>query len=67
MIVFIVLFLERHCQYVLKIIRFGTSHEKSFLMFGVSNIKHLTHLMKTLLALLTSNGRKKILVDICNT
>jgi len=34
--------IEWYCSYVIKIMAFGTSHERDFLMFGVSNAKYLT-------------------------
>ena len=40
--------MERYCSCVSKLITFRTSHEKGFLVFGVSNAKYL--------AFGTSNG-----------
>ena len=34
--------MEQYCSCVVKIITFGTSHERGFLMFGVPNAKYLT-------------------------
>ena len=33
--------MERYCSCVVKIITFGTSHKRGFLVFGVSNAKYL--------------------------
>ena len=33
--------MERYCSCVLKIITFGTSHKRGFLVFGVPNAKYL--------------------------
>ena len=33
--------MERYYSYVVKILAFGTSHERGFLVFGVSNAKYL--------------------------
>ena len=32
--------MEQYCSYVSKFIRFGTPHEKGFLVFGVPNVSY---------------------------